>query len=172
MTFGIQEVALALMGVLVALPAAYLASKKRVEAEFTKRLDKISGGRVSTLEDLVAVALTERRLRQETIVSVFGRSEIWSELRRGRFDQAMLVDDAVPGCPGIQGAKVAVVEVRDDAAAEAIIATRAEPYLLIYKEGPPYRGALPPGAMVTYANSPITLDARLLEAIRHMEARR
>lgn len=162
--FDFTDYVVALMGVLAAIPAAYFSAKKRVQTELHKRLEQISGGQLSTIEDLVELALTEKRLRQQTPIAVYGPEKLWGELRKGGFagslDQSRLSGEA----------KVAVVDV--EGVEEDLVPKLTEPYVLIYKEGPPYRGPLPPGALVTYANSSITLDARLMEALRHMDARR
>ena len=168
MEFDLRDLVITLLSVLIALPAAYFSVKKRIVDEFTERLRKISGGQLSTIEDLVAVALTEKRLREDTPIDVYGREQLWRELRHGRFLASRLVEDSSSREPP---AKVAVVEVRDGETDEPTVRSRSEPYVLIYKEGRPYRGEWPAGAKVTFANSPITLDARLMEALRHMEAR-
>lgn len=152
-----------LVAVAVALPAAYYAVKKRLIEELEKRLDQISGGRLTTVEDLVGAALEEQRLREETVIHVYGPESLWTELRRGRFTGAIRASSEGPPAP------VAVVDA--ESVPEEAIRTLQEPYVLLYKEGPPYRGDLPAGAQVTFANSGITLDARLLEALRHRHTR-
>lgn len=162
--FDFTDAVVALIGVLAAVPTAYFSAKKRVEEELKKRLDKISGGQISTIEDLVGVALTDKRLRHETPIAVYGREKVWADLRKGGFAGA--IDHS-----RLNGkAKVAVVDV--DHVEEGVVPKLTEPYVLIYKEGPQYSGPFPPGAMRTFANSSITLDGRLMEALRHMEARR
>lgn len=162
----LNDLVTALAAVLLALPAAYFTAKKRVETELHKRLDKISGGRVATLEDLVAEATSEKRLRRETPIAVYGGERLWADLRRGGFASA----NQAGAQPGAQGCEVAVIDTRE--VPEDRIAKLQEPYLLIYTEDGRYEGGSPPGALVTYANSSITLDARLMEALRHREARR
>lgn len=164
----IRDVLVLLAAVAVALPGVYVAVKKRLVAELQKRLDKISGGKVSTLEDLVDVALQEKRLREETPVAVHGTESLWAELRRGGFAGASVVSPEERDPPE-RPFQIAVVDAAK--IPKERIATLQERYVLIYKEGKPYDGALPPGAEVTYANSHITLDARLMEALRFMKAR-
>lgn len=162
---NLGDVVTSLVTVAVALPAVYVAVKKRLLAELHRRLDKISGGRVGTLEALVTVALSENRLRCETPIAVYGGEWLWLELRRGDFKAAVPAATQGEG----SGAQVAVVDAQT--VPEDKIGTLQEPYLLIYKEGKLYGGPRPPGADVTYANSSITLDARLMEALRHRQAR-
>lgn len=172
--FDFTDYVVALIGVLVAVPAAYISAKKRVEAELEKRLKrveadleerlkKISGNRISTIEDLVAEALTDKRLREDTPIAVYGSVTLWKELRNGGFASSF-EHDKLTG-----EAKVAVVNV--ERVEENVIRKLTERYVLLYKEGPQYQGPKPPGSLVTYANSSITLDGRLMEALRHMDAR-
>ena len=74
-------------------------------------------------------------------------------------------------------ASVAVIDINEFVISESGGISRAsedsptyfveEPYVLIYSEGP-YRGPKPPGAFLAYANSQLTLHARIMEALRHM----
>lgn len=160
----IQDLVVLLLGVLVAFPGAYFALRDRLINEIQGRLDKISGGKISTIEGLVAETLKERRLREETPIRVYGPEDLWRMVREGQFAAATLVEtDEEDEAPA---AKVAVVD--GATVPKETIASLTERYVLIYKEGEPYRGEKPPGAFVTFANSSITLDARLMEALRHM----
>jgi len=151
--------------------AAIIVSVHRYASYIDKKLHAISGGKVSTIEDLVATVTKEQRLREKTTIAVYGDEELWSELRRGRFFGSLIADHAEPGKPGAPGAQVAVVQIIDDQEAERIIAGRTEPYILLYKQGPPYKGRRPPRAYITFANSEVTLEARLLELLRFMDVR-
>jgi hypothetical protein len=155
--------------VLVLLPGLYFRLKNRLLAFLETRLDKISGGQISTLEDLVEVALVEKRSRVDTPIAVYGPESLWAELRKGGFAGATVVPSE--GAPRPERrADVAVV----DAATlpEERISRLGEHYVLIYKDDKQrYKGALPPGAEVTYANSHITLDGPLMETLRFMNAR-
>lgn len=168
--FDFKDYVIGLLGVLTAIPAAYISAKKRVQDELHKRLAKISGGQISTIEDLVASALAGKRLREETKVNVYGSESLWADLRKGRFYGAQPVSADPQDSQPPSDAQVAVVD--PDRIPEELIANLSQRYVLIYKEGPRYQGKLPPGAEITFANSSITLDARLMEALRHMEARR
>ena len=63
--------------VLLTAPAGYMAIKKKVEQSLFRRLEDISGGQVATLEDLVADALQQKRLKNSDIV-VYGPSNLWA----------------------------------------------------------------------------------------------
>lgn len=165
MMFEFNEVLTAIVSAILAIPTAYVTARRHTRKVLTERLDKISGGRVSSLERLVAVALTEHRLRTETPIAVYGRESRWADLREGGFASAHWVGSDVPTPP----CDVAVVEA--DTVPGDQIATLGETYVLLYKEDAPYKGPKPPGAQVTFANSSITLDARLMEALRHRDAR-
>lgn len=160
--FDFQDFVVAAIGVLAALPTAYFSAKKQVVKELAEQLRKVSGGAVASVEDLVAETLRERRLREGTPITVYGDEDLWRDVRKGNFLGASLSDRVT------ELNKIAVV---DPSHLEGDLSTLHEPYLLIYKEGQPYRGSLPPGAQITFANSSITLDARLMEALRHMHAR-
>ena len=164
----LRDLVVLLVAVLLLLPGLYFSLKNRLLVFLEDRLDKISGGKVSTLEDLVGVALQEKRLREETPIAVHGPESLWAELRKGKFAGAALVPSQGEPTPERQ-ADVAVV----DAATipEERIARLGERYVLIYKKDKLYDGERPPGSEVTFANSPITLDARLMETLRFMKVR-
>jgi hypothetical protein len=155
-----KNLAAAFLGVLAAIPSAYLTAKAHVVKALTSRLEKLSDGRLSSLEDLVAAATREQRLRSDTPIRVLGE-DLWTEVRRCGFRGAtqQVVD-----------AKIAVVDTHS--VSEEEIGRLEQPYALIFYPDPGrYQGKLPPGADCTYANSLPTLDARLMELLRFSEAR-
>ena len=160
--FEASEVVSALVALLAAVPATYATVRKRLSAMLSARLEAISGGQVQTLEDLVAAALEQRRIR-ETPITVYGDPKLWQELRKGRFSGAVM-------CGSASGrGDVAIVDV--ESMTESEIALLHERWILIYKEKVPYRGSLPEGAYVTYANTLISLDARTVELLNHRARR-
>ncbi|MEM7048922.1 MAG: hypothetical protein AAF604_04645 [Acidobacteriota bacterium] len=140
--------------------AAAKAAARNVQAEIENRLHAISGGRIASLEHLVVEAGRESRLLTSPVAVVSERDEIWRELRASGFRGAQ---------PASADGEATIAVVDGELDEEAIGAVRS-PYVLLYKTGAPYRGKMPP-AQVTFANSLVTLDARLRELLRYAEGR-
>lgn len=176
----IQDLVLAAVAILAAIPVAYFTATRKIASALTDRLAKVSGGRVKSIEDLVAHAIVEENLRRKTDIKVYGDPRVWADLRRAGFKGARMAngDPTLATVAVVDVASVSIEAIGDDpknaptgAVAEGLEAALIqEPYVLIFKEGAPYRGPLPPGAFITYANTPLTVDARLMEALRHHHA--
>lgn len=148
-------------GTLAAIPAAYMAASQRVGKAIQARLEKISGGQVASLEELVAAAMRENRTKQVPI-SVYGQGEeLWNLARRAGYENSNL--GAHPA------GKIAVIHA--DSVPEEVIKNLHEPFALIYKEGR-YEGPMPPRGprTTTFANNHITAVARLNELAAFVEA--
>lgn len=148
---------------LAAVPAAYVAASQRVGKAIQNRLEKISGGKVGSLEELVAAAVREKRTRQIPI-SVYGDAEhLWRLARQAGYENSNLGNH--------KDGKVAIVDA--DSVDVNVIRNLNEPYCLIYKQGR-YEGPMPPGGpgFCTFANNHITTVARLNELAAFVEAKR
>lgn len=178
----LTDLILATVATLAAVPAAYFTARRTVLAGLTSRLNAISGGRVASLEALVAAATAEARLREQPI-AVYGQAKTtsaiyertWADLRKS-FPGALLSYDPTAGHVALPGADVVVIAIEETgpevpAEVAAVIASRPERVVLIYKQGAPYRGTMPPG-IATFANSPLTLEARLMEALRYLSVKK
>jgi|GEM_PF-4868548 len=164
--FELSDFLTGLVSFVATITTVILTAGKRTQMVIHERLDKITGGKIASLEDLVERATREERLRRDTPITVHGDESLWRELRKGGFAGALLADRAEKA-----STEPDVVVIDTALIGKDEISKIPARYALLYIEKGHYDGPTPPGAQVTYANSSITLDARLMEALRHLDAR-
>jgi hypothetical protein len=138
-----------------ALVGGGLAGWGTAKAHVTKLLTKTYAGR---LEEMLEQNRSEAKLRETTVVHVVGEG-LLPKLKQQGFRASRVAEPNE--LPRLGGEAVVVVDgdVHHD------LSRCSASWLLVFCRGR-FEGQLPPGIEVIYANSLITLDARLMELLR------
>jgi hypothetical protein len=148
----------------------HLLRKARRYAE--ERVARLVEGYPGKVEQLIEHHETEGRLRRESRIAVVGQGlATQGLLKQLGFREVKTVPPVTAHHDALDGYKAVVLDLQDGvpvATAAALIDASPRDAFLVYSTGSG-RVDLPPGR-ATFANSPITLYARLLELLRFLDA--